>query len=173
MFQRPYRHSISYARSFFMTGQIIFLQEPRNVTVTEGVDAFFPCTYYGTNRSPHWKINSSIYSISDLPPRHLYNGSGLVISNVDLSLNMTSYSCFIEVIARGEFIDIESNIGFLLIPGLQMPYHCVFPELLISISLLEYYTTPFSKCLCPQLTKYYTLHLVCICTTFYVCNTVG
>ena len=47
------------------------------------------------------------------------NVSGLVISNVDLSLNMNSYSCFFSShIGGGQFMDIESTTGFLVIAGL-------------------------------------------------------
>ena len=108
----------SHAKFLSMAGQIVFLQEPKNVTVAEGKDAFFPCSYLGTNRSPSWTINSHIFLISSLPPKHSYNGSGLIVSNVDLSLNMSSYSCSIVLVTRGRLNNTKSNTGFLLIAGL-------------------------------------------------------
>ena len=33
---------------FVHAGRIVFLQEPKNVTVAEMVDAFFACSYRGT-----------------------------------------------------------------------------------------------------------------------------
>ena len=96
----------------------MFLQEPKNVTVVESTDAFFACSYTGTSDVPSWKIAGIIFVTSALPPKHSYNGSGLVVSNVDLSLNMSSYACFFsEYIGRGRFRDIESNTGFLIIAG--------------------------------------------------------
>ena len=103
-----------------MLGQIVFLQEPNNVTVVEGMDAFFPCTYHGTSGVPDWRIANNDFVISTLPHKHSYNGSGLVVSNVDLSLNMNSYSCFFSVYqGEGKFMEIESTTGFLIITGLS------------------------------------------------------
>ena len=72
----------------------MFLQEPKNVTVAERMDAFFAYSYRGTSGVPSWRINDTVFVISALPPKHSYNGSGLVVNSVDLSLNMTSYTCF-------------------------------------------------------------------------------
>ena len=102
------------------SGQIVFLQEPKNVTVSEGAEAFFACTYHGTTGVPVWRITNNVFVTSALPPRHSYNGTGLVVRNVDLSLNMNSYSCFFNVhIGGGRFVDIESTTGFLVIAGLH------------------------------------------------------
>ena len=99
----------------------MFLQEPKNVTVAERTDAFFACSYRGTSGVPSWRINNTVFVISALPPKHSYNGSGLVVSSVDLSLNMTSYTCFFSVyIGGGEFEDIQSNTGFVIIAGLHI-----------------------------------------------------
>ena len=107
--------------TIFITGQIEFLEEPRNVTVVERTDAFFACSYRGIRGVPSWRIDNIPFVISTLPPKHSYNGSGLVVSNVDLSLNMTSYACFFTVhIGRGQFKAIQSETGFLIIAGI----HC-------------------------------------------------
>ena len=99
-------------------GKIMFLQEPRNVTVSEGADAFFPCTYHGTTGVPDWRISNNVFVTSVLPPRHSYNGSGLLVRNVDLSLNVTPYTCLFTVFVEGgQISDIESSTGFLLITG--------------------------------------------------------
>ena len=68
----------------------MFLQEPKNVTVAERMDAFFAYSYRGTSGVPSWRINDTVFVISALPPKHSYNGSGLVVNSVDLSLNMTT-----------------------------------------------------------------------------------
>ena len=102
-----------------MLGQIVFLQQPKNVTVNEDTDAFFPCTYNGTYGVPTWRINNNDFVTSGLPPKHSYNGTGLVVHNVDFSLNNYSYSCFFEVYGgQGQISDIESNTGFLNVEGL-------------------------------------------------------
>ena len=93
-----------------MPGQmIVFLKEPKNVTAFEGESAFFPCTFEGINVAPRWRINNQVLVTSALPRGYSYNRSGLVISSVDLSLNMTSYSCFFSVFRGGGFMDIEST----------------------------------------------------------------
>ena len=90
------------------------------MTVFEGMDAFFPCYYHGTSGIPTWRIGKTEFATSALPPPYFYNGSGLVVSNVDLSLNMTSYSCFFSVyVGGGQFMDINSSTGFLIIAGLH------------------------------------------------------
>ena len=104
----------------FLPGQI-FVEEPQNVTVPEGVDVFFPCSYQGISGVPTWRISKQVFISSDLPPKHSFNGSGLIVHNVDLSLNMTSYSCFFSVYQGGGTIrDIESRTGFLIIAGLHI-----------------------------------------------------
>ena len=108
-----------------MPGVVVFLQEPMNVTVSEGMNAVFPCHYSGTNAAPTWKINNKTYHNNRLPPKHSYNVSahGLVVSNVDSSLNMTSYSCHFCVYAGGgQFMHFESRTGFLIIEGLCVHY---------------------------------------------------
>ena len=106
---------------FVHAGRIVFLQEPKNVTVAERMDAFFACSYRGTSEVPAWRISNNEFVTSALPERHSYNGSGLVITSVDLSLNMTSYACFFSVyVGRGQFEEIESDTGFLVIAGLCM-----------------------------------------------------
>ena len=104
-----------------MQGQIVFLQQPKNVTVFEGITTFFACTYGGINVVPRWRINNEVFVASALPRGHSYHRSGLVISSVDLSLNMTSYSCFFTVYQGGRLMDVESTTGFLKI-GLHNTY---------------------------------------------------
>ena len=92
-----------------------------NVTVSEGMNAFFPCYYRGTTAAPTWRINSRTFHNNCLPPKHSYNVSahGLAVSNVDLSLNMNSYSCYFSVYAGGgQFTNFESSTGFLIVAGL-------------------------------------------------------
>ena len=109
---------------FFMVGRIVFDQEPMNVTVSEGMDAYFPCSYNGTVRSPSWKINNHTYFVNNLPMKTSYNGSVLTVTHVDLSLNNTSYFCSIITLKSGSLVKFESNIGFLFVSGLHInKYH--------------------------------------------------
>ena len=86
------------------------------MTVVERLDAFFACSYRGTNGVPSWKIAKNTFVI-----RNSCNRSGLVVSSMDLSLNMTSYACFFSVyIGSGQFERIQSNTGFLIITGLHV-----------------------------------------------------
>ena len=106
---------------FFILGDVVFLQEPMNVTVSEGMNAFFPCYYHGTTAAPTWRINSRTFHNNRLPPKHSYDVSahGLAVSNVDLSMNMNSYSCYFSMyVGGGQFRNFESSTGFLIIAGL-------------------------------------------------------
>ena len=119
--QSTCKHCYKSLYCFSLPGQITISREPNNVTVTEGMDAFFACTYVGTSGVPSWRIANHVFAINALPPRHLFNGSGLIVSNVDMSMNMTSYSCLFSVyIGEGRFRTMESNSGFLFITGLHV-----------------------------------------------------
>jgi len=112
----------------------VFLQHPKNVTVVESMDAFFACSFQGTSGVPSWKIAHEVFVTSALPPKHSYNGSGLVVSIVDISLNMTSYACFFSVyIGQGRFQDFESKTGFLIVAGLV--YQCKLFSQVIYLNL--------------------------------------
>ena len=72
---------------------------------------------------PGESVITTLLPVLSLATRHSYNGSGLVISSVDISLNMTSYACFFSVyVGRGQFEEIESDTGFLTVEGLCMWY---------------------------------------------------
>ena len=77
-----------------------FLAEPQSITTVEGMTVFIPCSFEGTDAAPSWNIkfkNGTIFtaSSSDLPPKHLYNGSGIILQDVDVNLNHTTYVCYV------------------------------------------------------------------------------
>ena len=90
---------------------IEFVKEPRDVHVPCGSNAFFPCTYTGTNGIPLWRINGALRPINILPFRHKFNGTGMVISDVDDAMNGTLYQCCF-IIANKE---INSTTGALIV----------------------------------------------------------
>ena len=97
---------------------IAFESEPKNVTVGIGKDAYFPCVYGGSNTIPFWNISSTsgwkLVSINRLPPKHYYNGTGIIVWGIDASHNMTSYSCLFQLFDR-ERLTFSSNIGTLIV----------------------------------------------------------
>lgn len=68
----------------------------------------FSCTYEGSVAVPTWRINEQLYTWSSLPDRHIFNGKGLRIKNVDVSMNGTNYQCIIPGVG-------QSTVGILIV----------------------------------------------------------
>ena len=79
-------------QSYYSSG---FSTQPHNVTVTEGNEASFACSFNGSFSVPGWKINGRTYTWNTLPAKHEFTGSQLVVSDVDVSMNGSTYQCFI------------------------------------------------------------------------------
>ena len=99
----------------FLLGDIFIIQEPKNVTVLLHGNVSFCCTYNGTTLVASWIINNTIYNAQDIPPGYTYvigeeYASCLLIKNVTIDFNSTTYQCSIPTI-------FHSNIGLLLIDG--------------------------------------------------------
>ena len=99
-----------------MVCQVVFTEEPEDICVKIGIEAFFPCTYTGTSASSLWKINGRVYSSARLPVHHRLNSTGLIVDALS-SLNMFAYSCLLEVFISGEHIVLESTSGTLTVVG--------------------------------------------------------
>ena len=115
--QLPQRYS-SYLHYINSAGHgVIFIHQPQDTTTVSGNDVFFPCTYTGTRGVPHWLVNqTSAHFVSALPSKHSYNGSGLIVHNVEVSMNATKYQCCFELhLGQGVIDDICSSVGMLLI----------------------------------------------------------
>ena len=82
------------------------------MTVIVGSDVFIPCEFSGAGQAlPHWRHNSDMFYSLSVPPGHTFNGSGLIVSNIQESMDMDSYSCFIDLF-NGYY---ESTIGFITV----------------------------------------------------------
>ena len=104
---------------------VTFIKEPHDITVYEGEDVFIPCDYTGILSTPSWIITTPNGNHMDtpsswLPWKHVYNGSGIIINNVDLKLNMTTYKCIL-FIASEDFqrvLNFTSTAGVLTVKPL-------------------------------------------------------
>ena len=85
----------------FYVGQVqsSFTSQPQDVSVIEGSEARFGCTFDGSPVIPTWKINGEIYLWSSLPAKHTYDGRQLTIQDVDNALNGSTYQCLIPGVA--------------------------------------------------------------------------
>lgn len=79
--------------SSITAGNIVFISQPRDTAVLEGKDAFFPCVYTGSSSQPIWIISGVGSPSSNLPSKHFYNTTGLIVDNVAASMDGTSYVC--------------------------------------------------------------------------------
>ena len=93
--------------------------QPSDVTAPPGSDVFFPCTYIGisANILPQWRINGELFFSNSLPPRHFYNGTGVLVLNIDESMNMNSYICLFDL-TSGYYV---STTGQLLVGNNPLP----------------------------------------------------
>lgn len=93
---------------------VTFRSQPVNVTTVIGGQAYFPCTYEGSSVAPSWRIvdkngEARDYTITTLPVNHYYTGDGLLLRNIDKSLNLTVYSCFLKFHIAGYHQISSSN----------------------------------------------------------------
>lgn len=106
-----------------------FITEPHDVYTMIGGSVFFPCSSNFQNQ-PSWIINGIRYSPSELHrlDKHFYNGTGLIVSNVNASMNMWTYACFFTLVTSDfQIHDVQSTTGvlwLLLHTGLFTVYYC-------------------------------------------------
>ena len=99
----------------FHTG-ITFTSEPMDVTVCETETAVFHCQYEGSLALPTWNINSIIYSIITLPPRHFIARESLFVINSTLRQNSTLYQCqIISMTNNRQVCAYRSAVGWLVV----------------------------------------------------------
>ena len=95
---------------------MVFFQQPEDTEAVIGNTAYFPCTYNGTRGVPFWVVNESYaYPVNTLPPNHRYNGSGLIVYNVDIWMNGTKYQCCFQHLEQGDIVKTCSSEGTLTI----------------------------------------------------------
>ena len=96
-------------------GGVRIIEGPEDTSVIEGSAAEFPCFFVGTSNIPLWKINNTVYSIDELPSEHFYRNQTLLVTNVNLSLNLTKYQC--------QIANIKSSVAVLIVfpgPGMKV-----------------------------------------------------
>lgn len=79
-----------------------------------------PCTYRGPSVNPLWNISypdgtSKFVSTTRLPIKFQSNGTGLIITDVDESHNMTGYSCTFQAFDRNNIVLVSSSVGILTV----------------------------------------------------------
>lgn len=97
--------------------KIAFEKEPEDVNVKIGTDAFLQCEIVDTTNNstltPRWIVTQpncndlceklgrdtdccTLYGISELTYPYTYNGSGVIIHNVDAAMDGSLYSCCVD-----------------------------------------------------------------------------
>lgn len=100
-------------------GQFVWIQQPRNMTVTVGSDVFIPCEYSGVGSMwipPDWMHNEEMFHTLMLPLQYSYNQSGLIIHNITLAMNMDRYSCRVELFSGYH----ESTVGIITVTRIKV-----------------------------------------------------
>lgn len=93
-----------------------FLSEPTNEEVCIGETAYFDCDIDKWDY-PQWYINSTIYQSYKLPPKHFYDGimKRMIVSNVTLIQNNTTYQCFFVKLSDGRRQQYNSTLARLIV----------------------------------------------------------
>lgn len=99
---------------------VTFQSGPQNLTVVTGEDAYFPCIYSGIGVLPKWSIAGRNYTTRNLPNSHFFNGSGLVVINVNLLMNNWTYFCYFMVLNVSERITFKSSAGTITVISINI-----------------------------------------------------
>lgn len=94
-------------------GQFSWTRQPRNLTAVVGSSVFIPCEFSGVGRvRPYWRHNDNeLFHTLDLPPGYSFNDSGLIINEITASMNMSSYSCYLDLYDGPQ----ESSVGYITV----------------------------------------------------------
>lgn len=85
--------------------QEVWLQDPLVFSIGSGSDAFFPCGLPKEAESPYWKINGTIYTFDQVPPRfQVFGYAGLAIQAINETLNGFTFQCIGFDISRQNVI---------------------------------------------------------------------
>ena len=95
----------------YCIGQFSWIRQPRNLTAVIGSDVFIPCEFSGVGHiRPYWRHNNNeLFHTLDLPPGYSFNNSGLIINEIMASMNMSSYSCYLDLFDGAQ----ESSVGYI------------------------------------------------------------
>ena len=94
-----------------------FSSQPHNVSVTEGSEARFSCTYDSSSVVPIWIINGLSYTWTSLPEKHTFNGHQIIIESVDTSMNGSTYQCVIPGVSQSTVGSLTVLTGTDSVPG--------------------------------------------------------
>lgn len=105
------------------------MHNPDTMKVNAGENSFVHCVMNGTPSMPLWKIKFpndrtfTLFTSLNLPPRHFFNGSGIVITNADTRMNGTMYQCLLHYIKNDIVATVESEFGMLIVQSLSISTH--------------------------------------------------
>ena len=105
-------YNSNYSSKFVGVG---FVDQPQDATVCVGNQLKMDCNFRGISSAPLWLINSTVYRSSELPPHHMYDGRTLIVNNVFLEDNDTTYQCFFGLFVNGSFCQLRSTVGKLIV----------------------------------------------------------
>ena len=126
------------------------------MTAVEGESVRFECDFDGSDLTPTWSINSTIYYHTDLPQIYGFNNQdfSLTIINVSLNLNGTSFECIVgrTKSAVGVLIVLKANtrqalqestvtVNTISKPGLIQPPEGEYINKIIIIMISYYIIT--------------------------------
>ena len=85
------------------------------MTVLEGNSVRFECDFEGSDLTPSWIINNSVYYHTNLPLIYSFDEQdfSLIIKNVSLDLSGTSFECIVgrRKSAKGVLIVLRSQVN--------------------------------------------------------------
>ena len=93
--------------------QLQGLQQPRNITRTEGeTSVIISCEIFAfQDRVVIWRINGVDHTRITFPSQYTQTASGLTINQITRELDGTSYQCLLPL--NNDLSVEESNVGFL------------------------------------------------------------
>ena len=85
------------------------------MTVLEGSSVRFECDFEGSDLTPSWIINKSVYYHTNLPLMYSFDEKdfSLTVENVSLDLSGTSFECIVgqRKSAKGVLIVLRSQVN--------------------------------------------------------------
>lgn len=104
--------------------------------------AIFPCQHsLGSDVILQWTINSTTYTLSNLPHNHIYNGTVLFVREIERQQNNTLYQCLLDVPHPKTPCVQRSKIARLIIRGCNGRF-----DTIVSEYTLSFFTAPDIKC---------------------------
>ena len=96
--------------------ELYFTAHPKDNCVIAGRNAYFRCKYEGTSSIPNWPwiMNGERVLSSSLPLKHSLIVTGLIVANVDMTMNNWTYACFFSIVTNSNgprlIVSEEANL---------------------------------------------------------------